>query len=303
MRPPTRALVGSAHGRVKRGACDRLRRVQLRRIPPARRPRGSRHRAARAAVARARRLLRRPTRAAAWSWRRNPTRRAPVSRCWKPAATRSTPRSRRPSRWASASRSRRGSAAAPSSCCGSPTAPCSRSMRARRRRPRPTPRCTCGPGCRSAPRCSGRSRWRRPGCVAGLALVQERWGTLPLERVMQPAIRLAEQGFAIGPYHARMLEDLRANGLRGAARRDRAHPISAGWRARRARLAAAPARARAHAAADRGARTRRLLSRRDRGGDRRVPRAQRAASSRAPIWRPTPRSCARRCAAATAGSR
>ena len=58
-----------------------------------------------------------------------------------------------------------------------------------------------------------------PGLVAGLALVQERWGTLPLARVLQPAIRLAEQGFAIGPYHARMLEGLRAIGARGALRR------------------------------------------------------------------------------------
>ncbi|HEY8156484.1 MAG TPA: gamma-glutamyltransferase [Myxococcota bacterium] len=52
-----------------------------------------------------------------------------------------------------------------------------------------------------------------PGLVAGLALALERWGTLPLARVLQPAIRLAEQGFAIGPYHARMLEALRASGL------------------------------------------------------------------------------------------
>jgi gamma-glutamyltranspeptidase/glutathione hydrolase len=52
-----------------------------------------------------------------------------------------------------------------------------------------------------------------PGLVAGFALVQERWGTLPLARVLEPAIRLAEQGFAIGPYHARMLEGLRASGL------------------------------------------------------------------------------------------
>jgi gamma-glutamyltranspeptidase/glutathione hydrolase len=52
-----------------------------------------------------------------------------------------------------------------------------------------------------------------PGLVAGLAKVQERWGTLPLARVMEPAIRLAEHGFAIGPYHARMLESLRASGF------------------------------------------------------------------------------------------
>ncbi len=52
-----------------------------------------------------------------------------------------------------------------------------------------------------------------PGLVAGLALAQERYGTLPLARVLEPAIALAEQGFAIGPYHARMLEGLRARGL------------------------------------------------------------------------------------------
>jgi gamma-glutamyltranspeptidase/glutathione hydrolase len=52
-----------------------------------------------------------------------------------------------------------------------------------------------------------------PGLVAGLALAQERYGTLPLARVLEPAIALAEGGFAIGPYHARMLEELRARGL------------------------------------------------------------------------------------------
>src|SRR5262245_45277172 len=52
-----------------------------------------------------------------------------------------------------------------------------------------------------------------PGLVAGLALVQQRWGTLTLTRVLQPAIRLAEDGFRIGPYHARMLEGVRSMGL------------------------------------------------------------------------------------------
>jgi gamma-glutamyltranspeptidase/glutathione hydrolase len=52
-----------------------------------------------------------------------------------------------------------------------------------------------------------------PGLVAGLALALERYGTLPLARVLEPAIALAEQGFAIGPYHARMLEGLREHGL------------------------------------------------------------------------------------------
>ncbi|MCH2170642.1 gamma-glutamyltransferase [Myxococcota bacterium] len=44
-----------------------------------------------------------------------------------------------------------------------------------------------------------------PGLVAGLALVQERHGTLPLAQVMAPAIALAAEGFEIGPHHARML--------------------------------------------------------------------------------------------------
>ena len=38
-----------------------------------------------------------------------------------------------------------------------------------------------------------------PGTVAGLTQVQQRYGCLPLATVMQPAIRLAEQGFAVGP--------------------------------------------------------------------------------------------------------
>jgi len=83
-----------------------------------------------------------------------------------------------------------------------------------------------------------------PGLVAGLALVQERWGTLPLARVMQPAIRLAEQGFAIGPYHARMLEGLRAAGLEarlGETARIQFPPQGAraepGWRLRQPDLA------------------------------------------------------------------
>jgi len=45
-----------------------------------------------------------------------------------------------------------------------------------------------------------------PGIVAGLALALERYGTLPLAQVMAPAIRLARDGFAIGPYHVEMME-------------------------------------------------------------------------------------------------
>jgi gamma-glutamyltranspeptidase/glutathione hydrolase len=48
-----------------------------------------------------------------------------------------------------------------------------------------------------------------PGLVAGLALALEEYGTLPLAEVLGPAIRLAEEGFAIGPYHARMIERMR----------------------------------------------------------------------------------------------
>ncbi|HEY8155970.1 MAG TPA: gamma-glutamyltransferase [Myxococcota bacterium] len=83
-----------------------------------------------------------------------------------------------------------------------------------------------------------------PGLVAGLALVQERWGTLPLSRVMQPAIRLAEQGFEIGPYHARMLEGLRGSGLAarlGETARIQFPPqgvrAEPGWRLRQPELA------------------------------------------------------------------
>jgi gamma-glutamyltranspeptidase/glutathione hydrolase len=48
-----------------------------------------------------------------------------------------------------------------------------------------------------------------PGLVRGLVLALERWGTLPLATVMQPAIQLAEAGFAIGPYHAKMVGRVR----------------------------------------------------------------------------------------------
>ncbi len=52
-----------------------------------------------------------------------------------------------------------------------------------------------------------------PGLVAGLAAALERYGSLSLAEVLGPALRLAEEGFAIGAYHARMLERMRARGF------------------------------------------------------------------------------------------
>ena len=48
-----------------------------------------------------------------------------------------------------------------------------------------------------------------PGLVQGLALALDRWGTLPLATVIAPAIKLAKDGFEIGPYHARMVSRMR----------------------------------------------------------------------------------------------
>lgn len=48
-----------------------------------------------------------------------------------------------------------------------------------------------------------------PGLVAGLVRVQEDYGRLPLAVVMRPAIRLAGEGFLIGPYDARMIGFMR----------------------------------------------------------------------------------------------
>jgi len=48
-----------------------------------------------------------------------------------------------------------------------------------------------------------------PGFVAGMALALERWGTLSLAEVLQPAIAIAREGFPVGPYHVRMLERMR----------------------------------------------------------------------------------------------
>ena len=83
-----------------------------------------------------------------------------------------------------------------------------------------------------------------PGLVAGLTEALARWGTKSLPDAMAPAIRLATEGFAISPRHARILESVRATGF---AQRfpetariqlpppDR--PITPGWRLVQAELA------------------------------------------------------------------
>jgi gamma-glutamyltranspeptidase/glutathione hydrolase len=52
-----------------------------------------------------------------------------------------------------------------------------------------------------------------PGLVAMLADALEAYGTLSLAEVMAPAIELAEQGVAIGPYHADVLTRWKVAGL------------------------------------------------------------------------------------------
>jgi gamma-glutamyltranspeptidase / glutathione hydrolase len=52
-----------------------------------------------------------------------------------------------------------------------------------------------------------------PGLVAGLALAQEAHGRLPLAEVLAPAIRLAAEGYVIGPYQTRLMSEMRRRGL------------------------------------------------------------------------------------------
>lgn len=83
-----------------------------------------------------------------------------------------------------------------------------------------------------------------PGQVAGLAEALACCGTKSLAEVLAPAIRLAEQGFAIGWRHAEVLATLREQGF--AARHPETariqlppddEPVAIGWRLRQPELA------------------------------------------------------------------
>ncbi|UCE85741.1 MAG: gamma-glutamyltransferase [Deltaproteobacteria bacterium] len=83
-----------------------------------------------------------------------------------------------------------------------------------------------------------------PGLLAGLAEAQREFGTRTLADVLAPAIRLAEEGFGIGPHHARMLVAWRAFGAERFPETARIQlpagdaPIEPGWRLVQTDLAA-----------------------------------------------------------------
>ena len=48
-----------------------------------------------------------------------------------------------------------------------------------------------------------------PGTVAGLTYALKKYGTMPLDKIMAPAIKLAEEGFTVKPHHVQILTDFR----------------------------------------------------------------------------------------------
>ncbi|WP_413230775.1 gamma-glutamyltransferase [Pelistega ratti] len=50
-----------------------------------------------------------------------------------------------------------------------------------------------------------------PGTVAGLEYALQKWGSLSLDKVLSPAIKLAEQGFIVGPMLAKTFENEKDN--------------------------------------------------------------------------------------------
>lgn len=61
--------------------------------------------------------------------------------------------------------------------------------------------------------------WSVPGCVAGWSDMHDKFGELPLKEILQPAIRLADEGFAVSPVIAGFWNS--------AAARLRQHPDAA----------------------------------------------------------------------------
>ena len=77
--------------------------------------------------------------------------------------------------------------------------PVRRSSSIRAKRHPPAPHATCSWACRTRPcRCGG----RRSGDGAGTSMALERYGNLQLADVLQPAIKLANDGFAATPRYS-----------------------------------------------------------------------------------------------------
>ena len=139
-----------------------------------------------------------------WSRRQTPLPRRRGARCSGPAAARSMPRSRCSSCSTSSSRRAPASAAAPSWCIGATPAGarCRRSTAARRPPPRRSP---TGSSAGTASRCRSWRRWSaaaRSAFPAPLKLLEtahQAGASLPWPRLFEPAIRLADEGFAISP--------------------------------------------------------------------------------------------------------
>ena len=145
-------------------------------------------------------------------------------RCCAPAAARWT----RPSPprwcWAWSSRNPRASAAAPScwSTIPRPSRPPA-STAAKWRRLRPRPACSWMPAASRAAKpeaIPGGLSVGIPGVVGMLEMAHQKYGKLPWARLFEPAIKLAENGFPVGPKLARTIR----NFARGAehARHQRA---------------------------------------------------------------------------------
>ena len=68
-----------------------------------------------------------------------------------------------------------------------------------------------------------------PGSVAGLALAHERWGSLPWQRLVRPAERLARRGFPLSSVQARSLNAMSTRWANSAARQQFRPPTGGSW--------------------------------------------------------------------------